>query len=531
MARHTFGGGIADWTFIEVDGVDGVDDLAQLDGGVVVTFWNAASGGTQYTDLLDVGQSPVTSVMSDAGGQIPEFYGPDGVAQMWAEAGGGQRALMVATDAAAIADSALAAANAAAANLSAHLSPSDSNPHNTLYGSLDDVNMTGLVNGQVPVWDVATQRWRPGTPSSAPGSTAAAAVLVASSDAPQTVKDAADFVCDGTGDQTEVNAAIAAAVPAAGGRGKVQLTGGRFNLSGSVIMRTGVWLQGAGPFTELKAINLTALSGAGDQVALVKLFDINTHLTHLSDMWISGNFSAGGSVAHGICYESASSGDSHAGYPATSPDPSHQVRNLYVQGFSNGTARHGIYLRNDLRNCSVRNVLVREVGGNGVFLESAPDNHLTDITVGSVTGTGFRIATGNAKLTSCKAFYCDAWGFDFSSGRGSMAACESQDNANGIRFAGSSMNCAGMTVDTSLTNSVEIATNSLSLVGMVVLNRGNGRYPTTANGFVFTGSPSNLNVVGVVTASGVTNKVVGTFTAGTNFIRISDGSTLVTQGA
>jgi hypothetical protein len=104
MARHLFGGGIADWTFGEVDGVDSVDDLAQLVGAAVVTFYNAETGGSQYTDLQDLTGSAITQVESSDGtdgrslGQIPPLYGPDAVTVMWAQAASGPRALMRTTD-------------------------------------------------------------------------------------------------------------------------------------------------------------------------------------------------------------------------------------------------------------------------------------------------------------------------------------------------------------------------------------------------------------------------------------------------
>ncbi|MFB6392642.1 hypothetical protein [Polymorphospora lycopeni] len=100
MARQLFGGGPADWTFNAVDGVAGVDDLAQLAGGQVITFWNLEIGGTQYEDLTDSAGTPITSVTSSTGadgrsvGQIPPLYGPDGVDRMWAQAGTGPRVLM-----------------------------------------------------------------------------------------------------------------------------------------------------------------------------------------------------------------------------------------------------------------------------------------------------------------------------------------------------------------------------------------------------------------------------------------------------
>ena len=101
MSRFWFGGGVSDWTFTTLDGVGGFDDVAQVVGGATVTVWNAETGGTQYTDLLDdVGATVqfVTSADGSTGravGQIPPFQGPDGVREVWAEASGGPRALLV----------------------------------------------------------------------------------------------------------------------------------------------------------------------------------------------------------------------------------------------------------------------------------------------------------------------------------------------------------------------------------------------------------------------------------------------------
>lgn len=72
--------------------------VALLVPDATITCWSAASGGAQYTDLLDLTGTPVTQVDSDSSGQIPQFRGPDGVRSMWADAGGGSRRLMIATD-------------------------------------------------------------------------------------------------------------------------------------------------------------------------------------------------------------------------------------------------------------------------------------------------------------------------------------------------------------------------------------------------------------------------------------------------
>ncbi|MFE9906404.1 glycosyl hydrolase family 28-related protein [Streptomyces achromogenes] len=85
MARYEYGGGIADYIVRPTDGLWGVA------AGADVTFWDAADGGTQYTDLLDVGGTPMSSVRTTEYGALPRFLGPDGVNVMWADAGGAAR--------------------------------------------------------------------------------------------------------------------------------------------------------------------------------------------------------------------------------------------------------------------------------------------------------------------------------------------------------------------------------------------------------------------------------------------------------
>lgn len=103
MARYTFGGGIADWAFSTVT-VSGTANLAQLTGSASITFWSAETGGVQYTDLIGPDGQPAASITSSDGtggralGQIPAFAGPDGIRSMWAQAGTGPRALMVAVE-------------------------------------------------------------------------------------------------------------------------------------------------------------------------------------------------------------------------------------------------------------------------------------------------------------------------------------------------------------------------------------------------------------------------------------------------
>ncbi|MFG2001676.1 hypothetical protein ACGFNU_21250 [Spirillospora sp. NPDC048911] len=95
MARQLFGG-IGDYVVVPGDAVtvgdvDGFQTV--LAPGVVVSFYNAAAAGTQYTDLLDLSNTPITTVTTTADGALPQFWGPDGVTRMYAEAGGERRAV------------------------------------------------------------------------------------------------------------------------------------------------------------------------------------------------------------------------------------------------------------------------------------------------------------------------------------------------------------------------------------------------------------------------------------------------------
>jgi hypothetical protein len=89
VTRSDFGGTSNDFLFKSVP-------FMRLTAGSL-TFWSAASGGTQYTDLLLNG-SPVTSITVDSTGLVPTFQGPDGITAMYADEGavGGARVRMVA---------------------------------------------------------------------------------------------------------------------------------------------------------------------------------------------------------------------------------------------------------------------------------------------------------------------------------------------------------------------------------------------------------------------------------------------------
>ncbi|MFD5663461.1 glycosyl hydrolase family 28-related protein [Streptomyces anthocyanicus] len=88
MPRYEYGSGIADYVVRPSDGMWGVG------AGAAVTFWDASTGGNQYTDLQSASSTAITEVATDENGALPRFFGPDGVTGMWADGGGISRVWM-----------------------------------------------------------------------------------------------------------------------------------------------------------------------------------------------------------------------------------------------------------------------------------------------------------------------------------------------------------------------------------------------------------------------------------------------------
>jgi hypothetical protein len=108
--RFSFGGDLTGWHFGYGDLATTVDTALSgrtviALGGVDVTFWDARTGGAQYTDLQDASGAAITAVQTSQGsanyplGVMPQFLGPDAVPVMWAQAGAAPRLRVTAVDA------------------------------------------------------------------------------------------------------------------------------------------------------------------------------------------------------------------------------------------------------------------------------------------------------------------------------------------------------------------------------------------------------------------------------------------------
>lgn len=357
-------------------------------------------------------------------------------------------------------------------------------------------------------------------------------ITVASKDAPAYIRAEANYECDGVNDQETINAAIAEAAtgPNAGSSEKalnaVELSGGQFYCSGSVLLRSGVDVLGAGMFASvLRAVNLTSASGAGARVGLVKLFDLNTHGCGLHGFTLEGG-GTGGGTCDGLVYSNDGAANP-SGYPYTSPDPYCYAYDLFVRGFRTpgvgGAGRNGLYAETDMRGTFFHSANIRDCSGDGIVLNGTPDSHIDRVHIGGIDGYGINISSGNNKVTNSKAYYCNLAGMRLAGGRGTFTCLEVQDSAVGFDLAGTPLVAAGLTADTCLNDGIIVRGTGVSLDGFQIFLRPNGRYPTQARGLTFTGSPAEVTVLGRVGTSGITTKVSGAPGAN-SFVRVAGGA-------
>lgn len=420
--------------------------------------------------------------------------------------------------------------------------PGGGGGNSSIAGSTD-VSLSNVQNSQALTYNSGADKWQNTTLSGGGGGggLGPSTILVVSNDAPSAYKAAAQgagdhvFVCTGTNDQTIINAAINLAAPLnsrngtspAGAQqwGTVQLTGGRFNIGAPILMRTGVQLAGMGELTEVRAVSLTSTAGYPSGVAaIVKQVAVEDHIMVVRDMWLNGNYAAGGGSCHGIAWSGP--GGNATGYPGTNPDPSNHIRDVRLSAFTTGT-RHAIWVMNNCRGGHYHNIWVRDCSGNGFFADSTPDSVLTASDFGGC-GTGVRIEGANWRVNGVKTYYCTT-GFSIGSGRHTITDIETQDDTTGMVLNGIKCAISGVTVDCASVDGIVISGSRNAITSLAVYQRDAGRYTTTTNGIRFSGTPSDLQVVGWVQKNGggasvITNTISGSYNGSRNFIRISDDS-------
>lgn len=155
MTRLQYGGGPED-VYMTQDAQTG---FMKPTGGAQALFYDSSARLTRYTDLTTLTGQPITYITTSDGtdgwalGQIPPFYGPDGVFEMWVSVAGSPPFLLQAS------------------NLGSYAGPMLSQLQNLLAApapslrTLTDVDATSLQNGAIgnAVVKLASGLWGSGT--------------------------------------------------------------------------------------------------------------------------------------------------------------------------------------------------------------------------------------------------------------------------------------------------------------------------------------------------------------------------------
>lgn len=353
-------------------------------------------------------------------------------------------------------------------------------------------------------------------------------VQILSNDAPTEWKTAAaadpyTLVCDGTADDVQWQAAAElcpplqsrnAGMPAGAKQvSKIVGSGGRFNFATGVSLHTATHAMGSGYGTEIRAVSCNS-------TGLFRLSAVTDHLVRVSDMYLNGNGSGGGTCS-GIDFD-MSSGSDTSGYPSTNPDAYHLISDIYLSQFTSAAGRNGIKLwatgTANNRGNLIDRIQGRDFTGNGIELNGASDTKVMNSHIGGAN-VGYMISGGNCTVNHSKSFYSNNVGFWFTSGRCNVAACDSQDDDTGFFFDGSPQTATGITADSPNVAGIRVSTSDMVLTGFSIFSRGGPgssiRFPVSQRGLWYDGTYSRSTILGNVKPStGITTTVSGTAPSG-----------------
>ena len=227
-------------------------------------------------------------------------------------------------------------------------------------------------------------------------------------------KSRADYVCDGTADQEEINTAIAA-LGAAGG--VVLLLEGAYSITGSINLASNVALVGQGPGTVLRIPD-------GFNADLNVIYGSSVSGVLVENLRIDGNkANQGAGSMNGIYLSSATYSE---------------VRGCWVENMTN----HGICLFYYSNTNTVAGNTCRGNGNCGIYLYASSNNV---VAANSCRGNGYGIYFDHSDNNVVVANSCrgnSSHGiFFFTGGNSTIAGNSCWENGNGIslRYAGSNI--------------------------------------------------------------------------------------------
>ncbi len=291
------------------------------------------------------------------------------------------------------------------------------------------------------------------------------AILVAASDSSDEAKRIADYVADGTGDQTEINSALTDANPAGSGRklGKVFMFPGTYTISASIVVPNYTILAGAGDGTVVQLANLdTTVDAITDANATNYSITIRDFLLDgRDDLNTAGN-------QNGIALDSITAG--------STLNVGARIEGMYVRNFRNA----GIAITNSVNSQIVNNH--SEGNGEGVYLGTSE----------------FNTVLGNTLKTNAAGVYLN------SANKNTVSSNVMDNNNTGIVVNTSSNNTLnGNIIEDATSYGIELTSaNTNTITNNSIINPGN---TTTFNAISLTTSDANSIVGNVLTDSSCTS--------------------------
>ncbi|HRJ06717.1 MAG TPA: hypothetical protein PK096_01845 [Candidatus Saccharibacteria bacterium] len=345
-------------------------------------------------------------------------------------------------------------------------------------------------------------------------------LTVASADAPQAVKDACDYVCTGTNDQTIINQALLRASRPGdgfGGEGHIGvcLVGPNFyignNNSTSITMYPSTHLYGMGPGTLLQPQFTTVNIDRG----VIELLNSNTAHVFVSNLSIART-NAVKWYGHGIKFNGAGNGDTYE--IKSGNDPFNRIENVWV-GYSRNKGVWITGTSGGSRETQIMHCVFYACDEQGLLIDGSSDSQISDCRAnGGNSYPRFEIGGGNTKIANCKAYYAgngtvDGDGFLISSSRCEIANCAAQDNGRwGFRFEGTDVTASGLAADSNSRTQSDggaflITTNGV-YEGLHAFDRNQTPASRQLRGVVFSGTP-DVYLSGRMSVPSGTDEVVG----------------------
>jgi len=278
-----------------------------------------------------------------------------------------------------------------------------------------------------------------------------ATIVVAASNATGTWD--ADYTCTGTADQTTIATAIAA-LPASGGR--VLLSDGTFNVTGTIALSTGDCLEGQGFGTIIDVQS----GWSGSNTGVITLANTSVHATQIKNMTI--RCTSRGTNVDGIYINN--SGGSFTAAPNTSPDTQHRIDNILIlapsgcgiRSTGSSTDAETAASTNsstitsssgNARGTWISNIFVFFAGRNGLLWHS-PDSFISDFVTGDSQRSGIVMRGGNVRYSNLKSYYSTWHGVVMSGNRNEVATVEAQDTTlTGFLILGDEITASGLASD------------------------------------------------------------------------------------